>query len=304
MSKKSYPDSLELLLDTICNTFGSIILIAISLVVFVLISKNTVHHESWDEEMVGSLESDIKAIENEKQEIVKLIKTITTQDCTELDANDYKQAQNRLILLESENQNIAYSNSVQDIKNAELSSELDKIFLDNNSKENDLLSLIDDRNQDLRDLENKKNQIEIAIDSLKDELDKIPRKNIHFANNERTSKDPFWVIIESNKLHRLGEFSEEGTPEVRVNSIGDISYLYPQNGVSILGDLSTQDVSSLFSRANKNRYFLFFIVNPDSLESFIRIRRHLRSLNYQVNWGIQTSYKLYSTFNPVFNASF
>ena len=55
MARRSLPESLELLLDTMCNTFGGVMFIAISMVITLMLSQQKLTPEKQREEEMRRL---------------------------------------------------------------------------------------------------------------------------------------------------------------------------------------------------------------------------------------------------------
>ena len=75
--KQKLPESLELLLDTMCNTFGGIMFIALSLIIISqIVSKNLneTSPEKRDKETIERLERSIAALQQEISDL-KLART-------------------------------------------------------------------------------------------------------------------------------------------------------------------------------------------------------------------------------------
>ena len=86
-SKKSLPESMELLLDTMCNTFGGVMFIAISLALLVFMLHNEYSPEKQqelDQKIIDSLKEENQRLNNRyelvKKDIEMLKKEITVKN--------------------------------------------------------------------------------------------------------------------------------------------------------------------------------------------------------------------------------
>ena len=78
--KKNLPDSLELLLDTMCNTFGGIMFIAISLIVIsqlVSQQQKAMSQEDLSKAAMERLKQKIESVQNENAKLRKLALNVT-----------------------------------------------------------------------------------------------------------------------------------------------------------------------------------------------------------------------------------
>src|SRR5574344_1164286 len=81
--KCSLPDSLELLLDTMCNTFGGIMFIAISLIIISQLITKTLRSatpEEIDEKNIRRMEKHISGLQDEILTLKKRVQAIPVEE--------------------------------------------------------------------------------------------------------------------------------------------------------------------------------------------------------------------------------
>lgn len=306
MSKnKSLPDSLELLLDTMCNTFGGIMFIAISLIVISsMIGKTVASLLPKDIDSAA-----IKKFEAESAELRKKIEALQQQE------ND---------LLQKQFQNIPADRQkkIQDIiemkqKNAALKrqwekQELERILLERKNAETE--KTVTQKKAENQTADNKtkikkektrrtlEENIKI-LNKLQNEYDLYVPKHLSFSIEEATSKQPYFIGIKNGKLFRIGTNQAFCLDEITVEEqkiLRTIRFiLRPGKGV-YAGRGNEGVFNAFFRNISSDSYFIWVAVGEDSFSEFYQIKQYLRKKNYDVYWHYNPEF----VFSRVNNADY
>jgi len=304
-------DSLELLLDTMCNTFGGVMFIAIALVVisfFIPKIVSEIETEVTDAQKIEQLQNEIQELQSKlkkqqierslKEELLKRFKNHPHLEKIQELAR-LKEENHELILLTSSKkaEKQAFLLSLKKLKNDKLSNQ--------NILTQQILTLHDltDKNT-IVEKENEDN--DKIIQKLNEELNKEKEtRKIGVTPRSETERTPFIVILKGNKIFRCHNYTEEslydgtkldhsddvkgevgavdGPDNSRMPAIlfkpepGKGSFIYKDADNSMLFD-------RLFSKVDKSKRFVWLMVNDDSFEGFIKLRTYLRNKGFKIYW--------------------
>ena len=300
-------DSLELLLDTMCNTFGGVMFIAIALVIistFIPKVVKNIDDEAPSDRKIQELQTKIESLHQQlkkqqlsislKNELVERFKNSPhLDDIRKLAA--LKDENAKLILLTDEEKSAAtnYMISLNRIKRK--TEELDKILT---QEKLDIRRLSDDIT--LLGSEVKKLQQQVS-----DFAQVKPRdsREIGLAPLAKTTKTPFIMVLDSDRLYRVndrsGELVFDGKEFLSSNDV-KLQPLFQENkevptgasiellqgkGMHINSQQTTELLlKRIFASVDKDKKFIFMEVNKNSFDSFIKIKKFLRKAGYQLYW--------------------
>lgn len=290
MSKKnSLPDSLELLLDTMCNTFGGIMFIAISLIIISsMVSKNVL--SLLPEEIDAAA---IKKFEAESEEIRRRI--------DELQKEEAELVQTQLKNLSPERQKIVQDIALLRQKNRDLKKTLEdqdlerRILEERNAAEEQ--SLKDKRKKTQAEEAQVKAKLRRAMNELAEqkrrtekiqkEFDTYVPREMTFSMEEATSKEPYFIGVTDGKLFHMGTNRSFGTDEVTVDRNEALNMmtvkLRPGKGISV-GRGDDRILGDFFRKISSDHYFIFFSVGRNSFSEFYKTKQYLRRKGFQVYW--------------------
>ena len=286
MSKGHMPGSMDLLLDTMCNTFGGVVFIALSLSLAFFVSQS----QTSPEEQIEKMKQELK----EHQQETARLETQREHMAKSLDS--VKEVSSKLRPTRTDLPEIV-TKLEQDLKDLQRESELLKMSQnDLNQKMKQLERKNQDMESELREksrqvAETSKTQAEefkrlcLVSDTLNETLKRTPAQKLHFANNQRTSKTPYIILVRDNRVYRLGSRYLQSSREVNVKRSGDILFLTGIRG-TWLSTLTASDIRPLFADFDQSTSFIWIIVHPDSFVSFVDFRRLLRSASLPVYWYI------------------
>lgn len=285
--------SLELLLDTMCNTFGGVMFIAIALtVVLSIVSKVSVNEPvegDWEamKKQLIRLQSEVDELQNRNQLRLEMLKT--------LENDPRKLVIQEIILLEQKIRDLELKNNLQQTRIAVL-------LKSNQVSEKEKLTL----SAQVNAVELQKNTItaenemtENKMILLQDDLKRLSAGHISFKTMSSTKKAPYFLAVYNNCLWRIGPEIPSGKPHSDMTSkesgdkvICEINTSVP--GVPLLenGKISPA-VRTLLDSLPADR-FPNFSLHSNSVRDFCVMREELKKENR--THGINTQFDIDKTF--------
>lgn len=305
MARHSLPGSLELLLDTMCNTFGGVMFIAISMVITLMVAQQKLTPES-------QREAEKKLLEARRRENLLLL-------------NSHKNAKNHLNRLKQmamENQKSSASalpaqvaRLKQDLKdvsreiemlaeeNAILTEKCDKLAKENRAKESEVRKKQQEYAARRQTLEHKNALLHEQLKHLQIQLSNTPVKQLHFARDEHTDRSPYLMIIENGLLYRVGEASLDDCSDVTFQNLSESRIrIIPRHGV-MLSAIQLRNIDKYLSALDPQRHFAWIMVHPRMLASFVPFRRMLRGYGCKVYWYVESDYIVIRSASASYSAS-
>jgi hypothetical protein len=264
-------DSLELLLDTICNMFGGVLFIAMLLAVLTGVKGEGIAKS----EGVGSIAeaSDLRArliqLEHEVPRLEAAVLNLRSRQPTEsmnigaisarLD-EDLEQAVSRLAKARETLESL-------ESRNRDFDSQL--------SAAADQSSLIKRSNDELKELIASEQKSKIA--------------DARLPVTRRTEKFPLQLILKNGRIYEVYRFDPENgitvnTADVTSKAIGDKSLITPRSDA---GFPPTSNLArhprwrSIVAHRPANKYFLYVMVYPDSFDVFRSLRVESMRAGYE-----------------------
>lgn len=267
--KENSSDSLELLLDTMCNTFGGIMFIAISLLIISsFISKNITAVEQVDP--VG-IKNKTKLIMAELSEIRKK-QTLKLSVIKGLKNSPINEAKQDLAELKTQNAIILKRNNK--LKNEiELIEHKLEILKENNiSRRNAILIAENSCVEGEKELKKLKKEYALLIASGC----KTVKRETGFRKLTTTQKLPIWGLLVNNRLARITHSDEI---EQFDNSDGGLR-LAVKNGKG----LAIPEFDHYLSTLDSRQVFLSLFVFPDSYKAMIALEKLMLKHDLRFNW--------------------
>lgn len=285
MAKDSLPDSLELLLDTMCNTFGGIIFLAFSITLMLFSSKqfqNTEPVEKIDEQVIPVLQQEIKNIQDETKLIEKKLDS-QKKDVTGTSYNS-KQKIQQIEDLDKKIRKINVDTDVLKNENKDLEDKIKKGKIQKNENK----MTVQQKKLRVKELEREAKSLEKEIEKLKKKIPKTTK--ISFASLESTYLKPYWIFIENGKFYPLGT-DGSGNQYISTRRVGNLLYLDLNKGIPINNPVSAE-LRDYIKSINSDIYYCQFMVKPESMRDFVALRRYLRTQKYRVNFSITEKFLL------------
>lgn len=280
MKRKNESSSLELLLDTMCNTFGGVMFIAITLAV-VIFSREAMQLESEaiPENNVQELQNRIEILKNKLLEAKDEIKEL--EKVKEVLAKDPRmKLLGEIALLEQELQNKEKQKNIFQNSKKAAEAELAK-SLDDISK---LESLALNLNSKTKELQDEQDKLQEKMDSLKAEMKKLIPKQLTFTVLEEKNKIPFFVLIKNGKFWKIGPNISNG----RFVPDDDVIYENGTDGHSTKCTPKSDHGKLLLNRDKASSEMLSFlrnipsdrapqfIISPADADNFYKLREQLK----------------------------
>ena len=299
MARRSLPESLELLLDTMCNTFGGVMFIAISMVITLMLSQDMLTPQKRQEEEKRQLEECKRENQRLEERIGELEKRLaklkeeagkeTPTEGAALSAAVAKLEQ-ELNDLTRKRERLAGDIRILDTQSKQLKS-------DNDRQEEELEKKSRESIERKEKLDNENQRLTDELAALRGTLANTPVKTINFARNERTSKSPYILIVKNDRLYRAGPWlSLQDTPDVSVKRSGSAVFLTPRRGEP-LASVDRNRFARICRDFSLNSHFLWIMVDDGSLAAFVPFRRMLRSMGCQIFWYVNRNNIIYTGGN-------
>ena len=293
MAEHKLPDSLELLLDTMCNTFGGVMFITISMVIMVSVVSKMLTGGS-------SAELERQMLEEERRRIAELeavaeeqnAESQTMQSRSTGYASGDREAveQLRERMREAARLEERHTAQLQELKR--LQNEVSRRTAANAAELERINRSELEAQVALREQEQRSELLAQEQEAIRRQRAEVRPRKIRFAKNEATRLRPYDVILCGDALHRLGEgFDSSAEVEVR------------RNGNTLTLILGKAEFSRLFPGFDRNRCFVRCFVHPDSMETFVGLRQMFRAFGMKLEWMITEEYLLFLTDNPKYRVS-
>jgi chaperonin cofactor prefoldin len=289
---KATGNSMELLLDTVCNMFGSIVLITLLIVIVTtdnpletfLDESSGPDRETIDRLIhtanlqIADLRDKIKAAQTDSAiDPKKAARIKNLESRLQLARATLEQAKdNRSIAIETASPHVAKSLATLKEKEAQLMVEI--AALENTIADAE------------RRLPHLKAELQKLLQTHKNLKEKVASK-IRLPKLRDTSKRAFYLILRYNQIFPLYRFSKSGYPtrhpSNKVDEISSFQIGYvPQRGKGIPAD--KKSILAEFENI-PDSYYLTCFVYPDSAEAYRILFRTMVEKGMQVGWEPQQS---------------
>lgn len=275
--------SLELLLDTMCNSFGGVMFIAITLIIVLSMTSKVKEAVTENLENPDAMQ---KKIEELKKEFTQIqLDTKQTQHALDIIKNDPRLKflkdvvilEQQLKKLETEKKILSLELDTQKKKNRKIADEKNKIYIKFNKQQNVQQKLV---------AENTRQQQELK--DLNDELKKIAPEHITFKTMSPSKKIPYYLIVFNSKIWRIGPevIHKDPHSDVKFNTFKDNDAEYIvctirdlSGGVPLLENgMMSSEARALLNSLPANR-FPSLSVHSNSVADFCKFREELKQNN-------------------------
>ena len=292
--KNKLPDSLELLLDTMCNTFGAIMFIAISLVIISQVTTKIVRDKKpmeITEEQLAQMRSQLARMSKElaDKEAKMALKALAALNMDK----EKKGKVEKLLKVKAENQQLLLQLSQQRIEKAkqyqkkekaqkeldQKQTELDKIEM-LITQQNKLYAQILLSNQELQ--KKLQGQIEAAKkeeQGLEDKKDNMPKQTLTFSMETSTEGlSQYVVCLKNGRLYR--QEAGEVRPVKDTQNFGHFRFI--GNGQSVSGNADAS-LNHLLGTVSSS-YFVTIFCDQSSYNTLVALRKYLRKRSLMANF--------------------
>lgn len=288
-------ESLELLLDTMCNTFGGVMFIAIALIVVSSVMPKImkeIDEEAVDKETVSSLITDLSECQD-KLEVLNKNRGLNDSVLAR-----YRNHPNRKLIEELAVLKESFAKKTVELKIVNTDLQSSKIEhderVDDKRKLKESEESIEERIKENEDaLSGEKKRGEILKKEINEKLASVESRKLSFPKFKAVNTNPFAILIRDNKLYRISNYKNNllendilsCSPDVKCRYFKEFHYalISPviESGISLDDALNFKAV---FDRVDKTKYFIWCIVKNDSFKSFSSLKEYLSKNGYKINW--------------------
>lgn len=279
-------DSLELLLDTLCNVFGGIILITCLLALMNNKKSEGPKKSSLDAGRGQLIEQRLVAATEELKRIKELHAKMQASDDadTRLLAAEHMELQKTLERLRQEKVESSASTGAPVTDPAQE-------VLSLKSKVEEAQAKLAEASSEESALKAKATEITARIEEVKKKIgdkEKTQTRKLRFPKERTQSKRPLFLVVKDGKIYPIFLPTGQLFPGVEKHQISDHQYsvsLKPENGWSIAADKSK--VSSFLSQLEKDSQYISVLIddNDASFGSFTSLKELI--ISQGLNYGIQ-----------------
>ncbi len=275
--------SLELLLDTMCNTFGGVMFIAISLLVIISMMTQSPVKESEARQDTATVIEELESLQKIYAELLKTIQLQAEQIKLKKQSTIDEKLQ-EIVLLQQLLDSTKVKLEAAKLQEKTLTSMLQKTRTVINELERKTLEqkiTLDRIEPDLLDKQQK-------LAKLQEELRNAP--TLSFRTMERSSRAPFFMMIKDDMVYPVGPWGREGKSSDIDKSVSTTSLNYqgeaivscrpvPGSGIKILNNGEFSDeFQKLLGRVPPERVPKFFIT-PGSSRTVYKMREIMKQKN-------------------------
>ncbi len=302
--KTALPDSLELLLDTMCNTFGGIMFIAIALVIISQLISRTqlaMTPEEIDKANIARMQANISACRMENLELQKQLlnmEYIVTDDSPEKAqaSEELKEILQKKLIRQNKIEELEQKIAVEQRKVTGLALKIQEQQQSLNSKKQQIAT----REKTLLEQER---ETAVNVKELEKQLANFQPRSLRFSMEQNTSLKPYWVLLKQNRIYRWGDDDTPVQGEVRLSELPFRRVKFvPLQGTS-LSEKPETELDYLFKNIDRNTYFIRLVLDNESFGSLVITKQYFRDKSYMVGWSYNPEYEFVSSSNVQYRAS-
>ena len=301
MSRRdNLPNSLELLLDTMCNTFGGIVFIAIALVIITQVAQKmltaTVELRGTPEarqmlrEQNAQLEEEIAKLRAELQEKALAAARCSAEKRAKIEA--LLQARIDLQVAQRKLQALAAEFAELQQRQAETEQELQEL--------QEQLQVAEEQ---LRELQEKQKLAQQTLDELKRQAEKLKKENRALEQEIEDAQEVFTITFslegstpsylkQKVALIRNGRvFLDDVNFSWRKDSFGKMTPLFSGNGYQT----TPNELSRAMGRLSQSQYFVEIWADGRSFDAVVAFRQWLREQQYRAAWHFTDDFTFYTS---------
>ncbi|MFN8706402.1 MAG: hypothetical protein ACK526_09035 [Planctomyces sp.] len=262
-------DSLELLLDTICNTFGAVIFISILVAILVSRSRPQGSQSESQDEITAFVDTQMQEIREAQQrrQILslqlsqqrELVDRFSSEESVKLAADIRNTTLNRARILKDSAEALK-SVTEAEVQAIQVAAEMRmrKQQLENLEKENKTLQ------QDL--------QHSIVVSSRTARIPQV----------RRTDKQSVAYILHTGRLFcATNELGQLDDVDCMIEDTGGVTTLEPRPGAGIAVFATDDQLKTRFQKVNNSKHFAKLFVSRDSFSHFLTVKDTLIELGLQ-----------------------
>lgn len=270
-------ESLDLLLDTICNTFGGVLFISMLVVILLNMSSESTTTVTVPEQSRQEMLNARASLVESSAELERLRRAASErQSITQKFANPEIAVQ-----LAELQQMTSLNQTIRQSRDQLLSS-----LVNTQEAINDAVSQAEQLKQAQQQLSAALTSLEAQVQeeiSLRTRTAKLPKQRV-------TQKKPVSFLMKNGKLYAHaksdgnGKVAGQNASEVKELTDGNKIYVEPVASAGLAIDTETEELSAIKSKINqfnKEDYFLTIVVWPDSFQEFLVVKQAIVRSEYE-----------------------
>lgn len=291
--KRSLPESLELLLDTMCNTFGGIMFIAISLVVISQLvgKRQNQEPEMVEEQQIRALEARLDAARVEvlaqQRELLRLAPPSAAEKA--------EAAELRRRLDAAREAGLAAAAALARARDhaAAAATRRDRLRDAAEKANEELRAREAEQARQERATAAARRRLEGEVKAAKEKLAQASPRTLRFGMEEDTDLAPYIVLLQEDSLYRFGSINapERGEVERKDDPKGDALWLLPVAGHGTpVRAADDPEMPRLFAGVDRRERFVWIVTDAESFRALAAAREYLRRERFKVRWAVDPSY--------------
>lgn len=278
MSRKlTQGDSLDLLLDTICNTFGGVLFLSLLVVIMLNLRGDELQRSAPSDAVTARISQAQSHWKQTSDELASLRTAVARIEEIRQDLGGDHEAQQQILRLKSLSHEFQLDTKQREDSLRDLAQTRRTV--------NELLSEEARLEESIRDAER---ELTVAQSRLKKEV--LLRSHTATIPRERTTeKEEVPFLVSNGRLCACYDFHSNGTlienrRESRVREVAGERIVEPVTAQGTLISNSTVDLTALADKLksiDRSKYFVAVVVWPDSFDQFAILRQQLIRLQLE-----------------------
>ena len=274
--KNEDESSLDLLLDTMCNTFGGVMFIAIALAVMSFFIPKQTKDENKDnqcKEQQATLADELLQQQTKIEEL-RQSKRISEEALKSAAENPNSELLEERLDIQSDKKRLELQRQLLAASINKRQLEINEAYKQNRQLEKELKDFSKSKKTKQEEAEIELVKQKKKLDLLQMELAQLETRELIFSKLEaEEAKSPFWIMIDNGRLYRISQ--EKGTiwkDGKLFNVSPDVSYTFDQSSTKLQlksslsgGTLVKRgmNLDQLFSPVPNDKRFIFALVKAD-----------------------------------------
>ena len=301
MSRRdSLPNSLELLLDTMCNTFGGIVFIAIALVIITQVAQKvltataelraTPEAKQALREQNAQLEQEIEELKAELQE-----QALAARCSAEKRAKIEALLQTKIDLAAAQAKIDALAEEFAQLQEQKETLQIEML---------DLQEQVKTAEEMLAELQRQRKTVQDALGELQKQAEKLKKENrvLEKEIEEAEAQEAFTIAFSMEDsggsnltqcvvlLRRGRIYVEKMNLSWRERGSNEVVPEFAGSGYSA----TPGDLRQALARFNRNGYFIEIWTDKQSFDALVTLRQWLRENQYRVAWHYTDDFRFYT----------
>ena len=275
--------SLELLLDTMCNTFGGVMFIAISLLVILSVMTKDIPMEQEKPMDAETLQQEIESLQKIYADLVKELQLKAEQIKLRKTDESQKKYQELLMLMQLVQETHLKVQTAQ-LADKTLTASLQKLtkLLEEQKK------IVSEQAVELEKLQKIVFEAQEKLSKLTEEERQAPQ--LSFKVMERSDRTPFFLMLHNDMVYPVGPWKSDGRPDQIDPAVTVVTYQHdnsqimsckinPTSGIPVLENKDfSQKFQELLNKIPAGRVPKFFIT-PGSASTAFTMREIMKKRN-------------------------